>query len=219
MYEKMTILKSEVEFLKRNDHIVEMLIETVGDISREIIPNPFIALVNSIIYQQISFKAGNTIWGRFASLLGVITPSGVIDASFEDLRGCGLSSSKIKYIKNVADAIITGSLNIEEIKNKTDDEIVSNFIKIKGIGNWTAEMFLIFSLNRKDVINYNDLAIRKGIQWLYKLDEEPTKLEFEEIRNRFSPFNTILSLYIWEITIRNLFVFSSIDEAKKSLLK
>jgi len=210
MYEKFVILKDEVDYLKNKDIVVSDLIDLVGELSREIIPNHFIALVNSIIYQQISFKAGNTIWNRFSDLLGAITPENVINISSEDLRSCGLSKSKTGYVKNVANAIVDGKLNVKELKNQTDEEIVTNLIKIKGIGNWTAEMFLIFSLNRKNVINYDDLAIRKGIQWLYKLKDEPTKSEFEAIRDRFTPYNTILSFYLWEITIQNLFKYKDI---------
>lgn len=90
-------------------------------------------------------------------------------------------------------------------------EVMKELIKIKGIGKWTAQMFLTFSLYRKDIISYSDLAIRRGIEWLYKLDHELTKKEFVEFEKRYSPYNTIASLYLWEITLRRLFDYESID--------
>jgi 3-methyladenine DNA glycosylase/8-oxoguanine DNA glycosylase len=93
-----------------------------------------------------------------------------------------------------------------------NEEVITELKKIKGIGNWTAQMFLTFSLFRKDIISYGDLAIRRGIEWLYEMDHELTFNEFKDYEKIFSPYNTIASLYLWEITLRKLFEFESIDK-------
>ena len=216
MFEKFIIDEKTVKYLKNTDDKIKLLIESIDEIDKEYIPDPFIALVNSIIYQQITFKAANSIWKRFVERVKEITPKNVIEVPFDDLRNCGLSRSKANYVKNIALAVINNDLHVDKLSEMTDDEIKTELIKIKGIGNWTADMFLIFSLNRPDVISYYDLAIRKGIQWLYSMKEEPSLVEFNSFKERYSPYNTAVSLYLWEITIRDYFKFESIDKLKSS---
>ena len=212
MYKKIIIDKNEVEYLRKKDSKMRKLIDLVGDINREYIPDPFIALVNSIIFQQIAYKAAISIWNRFEECIKEINPDNILNASYELLRECGLSKTKINYIKNIAKAVKTKEVNIDNFETMSDEEIIEELIKIKGIGIWTAEMFLIFSLNRKNVMSNNDLGIRKGLKWLYNLKEEPTKKQFEKFKRKFNPYNSLASFYLWEITLRNYFKYENIDE-------
>ncbi len=217
IYEKYKITTEELDYLRNTDEKISKLIDVAGDIDREYIPNPFIALLNSIVYQQLSYKAAMTIWGRFESLVKEITPNSIVSHSDEEFRGCGLSKTKVQYVKNIANAVLEGRLNLEQINELSNEEIVGQLIDVKGIGIWTAEMFLIFSLCRKDVISYGDLGIRRGIKWLYGLKDEPTKEEFILYKERYSPNNTLASFYLWEITIKNLFKFDDIQDAYNNI--
>lgn len=212
IYNKYNIKSEELDYLRNTDEKMRKLINVVGDIDRDYIPNPFIALVNSIIFQQLSYKAAVTIWTRFEKFVNEITPENILTHSDEELRKCGLSRTKVQYVKNIAIAVLEHRLNLNEMVKQSDDEIYKQLIDIKGIGIWTAEMFLMFSLCRKDIISYGDLGIRRGIKWLYGLEDEPTKQEFEDFRNRYSPYNTLASFYLWEITIRDYFKFVDIND-------
>lgn len=212
MYKKIIINKSEIEALRSKDDKMRMLIDSIGDINREYIPDPFVALVNSIVFQQLAYKAAISIWNRFEELITDINPDNILNASFESLRECGLSKTKISYIKNIAQAVKRNELDFNNSAMMSDEEIIEKLTKIKGIGVWTGEMFLIFSLNRKNVMSYNDMGIRKGLKWLYNMKEEPTMKQFEKFKNRFLPHNTLASFYLWEITIRNYFKYENIEK-------
>lgn len=216
-YKKIIITEQEIEQLKQSDPNMKLLVELVGDIDREYIPDPFVALVNSIVFQQLAYKAAITIWNRFEVLIGTVKPESILAHDFDELRACGLSKNKIDYLKNLSTAVVSGELRLDDTNNMSNEEIIDSLIKVKGIGVWTAEMFLIFCLNRKDILSFKDLGIRKGIKWLFGMSEEPDKEQFEEVIRRFSPNNTLASFYLWEVTIRNLFRFSSIEEAYASL--
>jgi len=162
-YEKFEISKNEIDYLKGKGENLRKLIEIVGDVDREYIKDPFISLVNNIIFQQLSYKAAITIWNRFVELVGEITPQKVLSFSFEELRSCGISTTKISYIENIANAFLNKDIDLENIDQMTDEEVINSLIKIKGVGEWTSEMFLIFSLKRMNVLSYKDLGIRKGI--------------------------------------------------------
>jgi DNA-3-methyladenine glycosylase II len=216
-YKKIIITEQEKEQLKASDPNMKLLVELVGDIDREYIPDFFVALVNSIVFQQLAYKAAITIWSRFEELIETVEPESILAHSFDELRACGLSKNKIDYLKNLSTAVASGELRLESIDSMSNEEIIESLVKVKGIGVWTAEMFLIFCLNRKDILSFKDLGIRKGIMWLYGMKGEPYKEQFEEVRRRFSPQNTLASFYLWEVTIRNLFRFSSVEDAFASL--
>ena len=209
-FERFIITDEQKEYLSSKDEVFSKLIDVIGEINNNYIPDPFVALVNSIVYQAISYKAATTIWNRFSDLVEIIDYEHVLAIKDKKLRECGLSNAKVSYIKNIAKAFKNKRINLE-FDTMTNEEIVKRLTKIKGVGKWTAQMFLTFSLFRKDVISYDDLAIRRGIQWLYKMEEKITIKEFNELRDKFSPYNTIASLYLWEITLRKLFDFESID--------
>lgn len=191
-------------YLTKQSSEMKALIDLLGEVETYYILDPFTALINQIIYQSISFKAANTIWQRFYDNFAPITPLSILSRSHEELKVCGLSHPKATYIHNIANAF-EQQLIRTDFDNLTDQEIIDEVTKIKGVGIWTAQMFLIFCLNRPNVMSYGDLAIRKGIEWLFDIDHPLTKEEFAYFTNLFTPYNTLASHYLWEITIRNHF--------------
>lgn len=160
--------------------------------------NYFEDLCNEIINQQLSTKAGDTIFGRFKKLFkdGVITAEKINKIKAEKIRACGLSNSKVKYIKDLAKKIADGEVVLEKLGDLSNEEVIAELIKIKGIGKWTAEMFLMFSLGREDVFSHGDLGLKNAIKKLYGL-EDPTMEEVEAIVIKWSPFRTYASRILW----------------------
>ncbi len=186
------------EYLSKQSSEMKALIDLTGEIETFHIDDPFIALISQIIYQSISTKAGDTIWNRFKQKIKPLTPEGILDYSFDEIKEVGLSRPKTNYIMNVASAFLHKEINLD-FKNQTDEEIIKEVTKIKGIGEWTAQMLLIFCLDRPNVLPMKDFGITKGLMWLYDLDEKPTKEVYKHYQKLFSPYNTTASHYLWEI--------------------
>ena len=157
------------------------------------------ALARAICGQQLSTKAAETIWGRIEELFGggTPTPKDVIAADPQELRDAGLSWSKVSYFRDLAERVLDGELDLQRLPEHSDEEIIEELTAIKGIGRWTAEMFLIFHLGRPDILSTGDLGIRRGAQLAYGLDEMPTEAELAEIGEKWSPHRTIACLYLW----------------------
>lgn len=188
----------ETDYLSAQDPALGAVIARMGHIDREVIPNLFTALINSIAGQQISGKALATVWARLCDRLSEITPNSVLAAGEDGLRACGLSGRKAGYMLAAARAVQNGTLNIHSLVDKTDAEVIQTLVALPGVGRWTAEMLLIFSLQRPDVLAFDDLGIRKGLCRLYGWDEV-TREQFEDCRARFSPYGTVASLYLWAL--------------------
>lgn len=188
----------ETDYLSAQDPALGAVIARIGHIDREVIPNLFTALINSIAGQQISGKALATVWARLCDRLGEITPDSVLAAGEDGLRACGLSGRKAGYMLAAARAVQDGTLDIHSLVDKTDAEVIQTLVALPGVGRWTAEMLLIFSLQRPDVLAFDDLGIRKGLCRLYGWDEV-TREQFEDCRARFSPYGTVASLYLWAL--------------------
>jgi DNA-3-methyladenine glycosylase II len=161
--------------------------------------DPFIALIESIISQQLSIKASDNIFGRFKKLFQneIITPIKLINIPDQKIRDAGISFSKIKYIKGIAEAIKNKQINLNKLDDLTDEEVTLELIKLKGVGQWTAEMFLMFTLNRPDVFSAGDLGLQNAIIKLYKFENKPNKNQLLEISNKWSPFRTTASRILW----------------------
>lgn len=192
--------QKEIIYLKNKDRKLGAIIEQLGIIRREITPDPFLALVSSIISQQISKKAAKTVLNRLYNSLGNITPENIQNASQKYIKDCGITYRKAGYIKGIAEAALSGEVNFDVLHSMDDSEIIKKLSTLKGVGVWTAEMFLIFSLCRPDVISYGDLGIRRGIMNLYNLDTL-TKKDFDVYRVRYSPYASVASLYLWELSV------------------
>ena len=201
MKERIVFTPFELDFLSNASSEMKALIDLIGEVETYCIPDPFTSLVSQIVYQFISFKAATVIWERMYEKFKPLTPEKILAIDFGELKSIGLSNSKTQYIINIANAFYNNTIN-SNFASMSDEEVINEVTKIKGIGLWTAQMFLIFSLKRPNVISYGDVAIRKGIEWLYDIDHKLTKSEFEHYRTLYSPYNTAASHYLWEITIR-----------------
>ncbi len=192
--------EKEIAYLKKKDKKLSTAIDKIGVIEREVTPDPFTALVSSVVGQQISSKAADTVWNRLCELLGSIAPQTIAEASLSQIQGCGMSNRKAEYIKGIADAALSGEVDFAALHTLTDEEIIKKLSSLHGVGVWTAEMLLIFSLGRPDVVSFKDLAIRRGMMNLYGLKELP-KEKFERYRKRYSPYGSVASLYLWALSV------------------
>nr|WP_208758002.1 DNA-3-methyladenine glycosylase [Yersinia aleksiciae] len=174
-------------------------IDRLGMIARPLSPDLFAALIRNIVDQQISVKAALTVNARLVTLLGTITPFTVAQASAEAIQGCGMTMRKAGYIKGAADAALNGSLDLSAIAQLPDNDVITQLSSLNGVGVWTAEMLLISSLCRPDVLSWGDLAIRRGMMNLYRHKTLPRE-RFEKYRRRYAPYGTTASLYLWALS-------------------
>lgn len=189
---------AEADYLTVRDPLLGAAINRIGHVDRAVFPDLFESVINAIAGQQISSKALRTVWTRLCDTVGVITPENLCAAGQERLRACGLSGRKTGYILSAAQAAADDTIDFVHLADMDDEAVISALTVLPGVGRWTAEMMLIFSLERPDVLPYDDLGIRKGLCRLYGL-ESLTKAQFAVYRARYAPYATIAALYLWEI--------------------
>lgn len=190
--------EKEIAYLKKRDSKLGAAMDQIGHVLRTVDPDLFSSVVHQIIGQQISTAAQETIWRRMRETLGEITAKTICGCDEKKLQSFGISFRKAEYISDFAGKVLSGEFDIEALYHKNDDEVISSLSSLKGIGVWTAEMMLIFAMQRPDVLSFGDLAIQRGMRMLYhhrKIDRE----KFERYRRRYSPYGTVASLYLWEI--------------------
>jgi DNA-3-methyladenine glycosylase II len=189
-----------IRYLKKADPILGKVIDQVELTLRQPNNNYFHELVASIISQQLSVKAADTIEKRFIALFKTKTfpkPVDVLKMSEAKMRSVGLSGAKTKYIKDLAKRVETGDLHFRGVETKSEEEIIEMLVKVKGIGRWTAEMFLMFSLARPDVYSHGDLGLRNAITKLYKIRGELTIKNAQKIAQKWQPHRTLACRYLW----------------------
>ena len=189
--------ESEINYLKNACPKLGEIINRMGFLERNIVPDLFISLISSVVSQQISGKAAETIWRKFITLIGEVLPENIVKANPLEIQKCGMSHRKVEYIVGIAVAAVDGTIDFKALSKMNDKDVIDKLSSLRGVGVWTAEMLLIFSLQRPDVLSWGDLAIKKGLIKLYGLDSV-SKKEFEEYRKLYSPYNTVASLYLWE---------------------
>ena len=162
--------------------------------------DPYGALLRAIVGQQLSTKAARTIYLRVVDLFGGTTPTPeqLLEAEEEDLRACGLSGRKTEYVRDLATHVVSGELELDRLDQLADEEVIEEIVAVRGLGQWTAEMFLLFHLQRPDVLSGGDLGIRKAIQIEYGLEEMPPPKRVIEIGEPWRPHRSLASLYLWE---------------------
>jgi len=190
--------ETELNHIRKNDKKLGAVIDSIGIIKRQVNLDLFSALVESIVSQQISTKAANTVCQRLNELCGMNVDC-LSTLTVTEIQSCGMSMRKAEYVKGIADAVVSKALDLEALPTMTDDEVIKTLIAVRGVGVWTAEMLLIFSLMRPDVVSYGDLAIRKGMMRLYKRKELP-KESFDRYAKRYSPYGSVASIYLWHIS-------------------
>ena len=185
-------------FVLKKDKKLKKIILSVGECKIKTISNPFEALVEAIITQQISDSAGKSISKRFKNLFEkkYPTPSDIVKLSKEEIKSVGLSRMKAEYIFDISQMIVDKKLDFKIFKKMSNEDVISELTKIRGIGKWTAEMYLIFALGRVDVFPLGDLGLINGIKKLYNL-ENPSTEEILKITNSWIPYRTIGTWYIW----------------------
>lgn len=195
--------------LAASDPTMAALIERVGKIdiatrlkrrSEERPTDAYGALLRAIVGQQLSTKAARTIYLRVIDLFGGSTPSPeqLLEAREEDLRAAGLSGRKTEYIRDLASHVLSGELELDRLEELDDEEVIAEIVAVRGLGQWTAEMFLLFHLERPDVLSGGDLGIRKAIQVEYGLEKMPPPTQVLEIGEPWRPHRSLASLYLWE---------------------
>jgi DNA-3-methyladenine glycosylase II len=162
-------------------------------------PDPYQALARAIVGQQLSTKAARSIWERLVEILGGTfpEPSGLLAVDAEAIRAAGLSRSKVNFLRDLAERVEDGRLDLKRLMELPDEDVVATLTEIKGVGPWTAEMFLIFHLGRPDVMSAGDLGIRRAVQIEYGLDELPGPTDLERIAGPWRPHRTLACLYLW----------------------
>jgi DNA-3-methyladenine glycosylase II len=204
-------VKQRREELASSDPVMAGLIAELGDWDVKerrrggAKPDAYGALLRAIVGQQLSTTAAATIHGRVLELFDGRdpTPDELLEAEVADLRACGLSGRKVSYIKDLAAHVISGELELGRLEELSDDEVIEEIVAVRGLGRWTAEMFLIFHLERPDIFSGGDLGLRKAIQLSRGMEEMPSPAEAIEIAQRWSPNRSLASIYLWESLAAN----------------
>ena len=185
--------------LLRRDPALATIIDIVGDYKLKKRNHHFSVLVESIISQQLATNAAKAIFKRFKELYPKFpTASEILSTRNSRLRAVGLSGMKIEYLKDLARHVEEGRLDMRSVSKMSDEDAITHLTQVKGIGRWTAEMFLIFSLGRQDVFPVDDLGLRKGVQMLFSLPEIPKPKEVEKLGEKWKPYRTIVTWYLWK---------------------
>jgi DNA-3-methyladenine glycosylase II len=195
--------RAAVRHLTRIDPVLGKIIAEVGPLRIRINRRRFQALARAIMFQQLAGRAAAAIYTRFVALFpgrAFPTPAQVLAASDDRLRGAGLSRQKMLYLRDLAVHVADGSLNFHRFAAMSDDDVIAELTRVKGIGRWTAEMFLMFNLGRPDVLPLDDLGLRSAVRKAYQLAALPTKPELEQIGERWRPYRTAASWYLWQST-------------------
>lgn len=191
--------EKEIEYLKSKDRKLAEVIEKIGYVEREVDTDLFSSVMHHIIGQQISMKAQATIWRRMREDLGTVDAGSIIKAGIPRLQSYGMTFRKAEYLSDFARKVQCGEMDLDALWSKTDEEAIRELSALKGIGVWTAEMILLFCMQRQNILSYGDLAIQRGLRMVYHHRKIDKKL-FEKYRRRFSPYGSVASLYLWAVS-------------------
>jgi DNA-3-methyladenine glycosylase II len=183
--------------LSRKDRVMKRLIPLFGDACLQSRGDAFTTLARSIVGQQISVKAAQTVWDRFAKLPRKMTPANVLTLKVDDMQAAGLSARKIEYLVDLALHFDSGAIHVDSWKLMSDEEIIAELIGIRGIGRWTAEMFLIFHLMRPNVLPLDDVGLINGISRNYFSGDPVSRSDAREVAAAWAPFCSVATWYIW----------------------
>src|SRR5246127_3069080 len=191
-------MRKAVVHLKKSDPVLRAIIERVGPCRMEFGPAEFASLAEAIVYQQLNGKAAVTIFKRFATLAGEpLTPEGILKLSDDQLRSVGLSKQKSSYLKDLAAKTASGLLDFSRLPQLTDEEVINHLTQVKGIGVWTAHMFLIFALRRPNVLPTGDYGVQMALKKHYKKRKLPRPKDMEKIARAWEPYRSVACWYMW----------------------
>ncbi len=192
-------MRKAINHLKKSDPVLSAIIEKVGPCKIEYGDPSFASLAEAIVYQQLNGKAALTIFNRFADLAGrPLTPQGILKLTEPQMRSAGLSKQKLSYIRSLAELTHSGELDFARLPDMPDDEVIAHLTEVKGVGTWTAQMFLMFSLRRPDVLPTGDFGIQTAIRKYYRKRKMPKPAEMEKIAKPWSPYRTFACWYLWK---------------------
>ena len=183
--------------LSRKDRVMKKLIPQFGDAILESRGDAFVTLARSIVGQQISVKAAQSVWDKFSKLSRKLTPAGVLKLKVDDMRAAGLSARKVEYLVDLALHFDSGTVHVKQWQGMGDEAIIAELVAIRGIGRWTAEMFLIFHLMRPNVLPLDDVGLINGISRNYFSGEPVSRSDAREVAQAWSPYCTVATWYIW----------------------
>jgi len=188
-----------IRHLKKSDPVIARIIDRVGRVKFELDDDHYEALVGSIIFQQLAGSAAQAILNRFKQIYGgrIPKPREYLATDVERLRGSGLSPQKISYLKDLSERLENGTLDLKRLENVSDEEAVRELDNVRGIGRWTAEMFLMFKLGRTDVLPVDDLGLQKAAKRAYRLRKLPSRDRFLQLGRNWHPYSSIATLYLW----------------------
>jgi DNA-3-methyladenine glycosylase II len=191
-------MRKAVDHLKKSDAVLASVIARVGPCQVAYREPTFEALARSIVFQQLSTMAARTIYGRLEEAAGgKLTPEAIQNLSVGEMRRCGLSKQKIGYIRDLAEHALSGKVDFDKLPAMTDEEVIVALTDIKGVGVWTAHMFLIFALRRPNVLPVGDLGVRTAIQRLYRKRKLPTPAQMEKLAESWHPYCSYAAWYLW----------------------
>ncbi len=191
--------ENEILYLSSKDKILGKTIKQVGHIYREVNTDLFSSIIYHIVGQQISVAAQKTVWKRMTDYFGEVTADKINETSINELQSFGITFRKAGYMSGVALKESEGALNLDNMWKLSDDDVIKSLTKLSGIGIWTAEMILLFCMQRPDVFSYEDLAIHRGLCKLYDKEKIDRK-QFEKYKKQYSPYGSTASLYLWAIS-------------------
>lgn len=188
----------ETKYLKSKDKRLALVIDKIGHIYRTVDDDLYSSVIHHIIGQQISTKAQQTIWQRMTEVYGTVTPKTIGNADTDELQTLGMTLRKAKYIKDFSEKILSGEFDLDAVAMMSDEDAIVALAGLNGVGVWTAEMILLFCLQRPNILSYGDLAIQRGMRMVYR-HRKIEKKEFEKCYKRLSPYCSVASLYFWAV--------------------
>lgn len=196
--------QSATLYLSQLDADWAKLVETVGPCTHQPRPErePYEALIRAVAYQQLHVKAGDAILGRLLALNAgsMPAPQQLLDLNLETLRGCGFSMRKIETLRGIAEGVLSGIVpDRQAAEQMTSDVLVQHLVSLRGIGRWTVEMLLIYTLSREDILPVDDFGVREGYKRLKRMDKTPTPQQLKQLGEAWSPYRTIASWYLWRV--------------------
>jgi DNA-3-methyladenine glycosylase II len=191
-------MRKAIHHLRKSDPVLSVIIKSVGSYKMNYDDPAFASLAEAIVYQQLHGKAAATIFKRLTDLTGLpLTPQGILKLSEEQMRGAGLSKQKLSYLRDLAAKAASGEVDFAKLPDLPDDEVIKELTKIKGIGVWTAQMFLMFSLQRPNVLPTGDLGIQMAIRKHYRKRKLPKPAQMEKIAKCWEPYRSVACWYLW----------------------
>ncbi|HYA26131.1 MAG TPA: DNA-3-methyladenine glycosylase [Terriglobales bacterium] len=192
-------MRRAINHLKKSDPVLRAIIERVGPFRMEYGPPEFHSLAEAIVYQQLNGKAAVVIFNRFAALAGEpLTPAGILKLTGEQMRSVGLSKQKSSYLRDMAERAMSGQLDFSKLHEMPDEEVIKHLTQVKGVGVWTAQMFLMFTLKRPNVLPTGDFGVQSAIKRHYNKRKLPKPAQMEKLAKSWEPYRSIACWYLWK---------------------